>query len=155
MYERRVISIIILNEASSLSRVVGLFAGRGYNIESLTVAPIPDCEYSRINITTFGDSRVIEQIIKQLHKIITVLKVIEKDDLIKEEMVLAKFEYNQNISNIESIIRTFNGKILEVNENNIITIVTDEQKRIEKFLGAIKKFTPKEIVRSGVVALER
>jgi acetolactate synthase I/III small subunit len=78
--ERRVISVIVMNEASVLSRIAGLFSGRGYNIESLTVAPIPESKYSRITIVTAGSVRVVEQITKQLHKLIPVLKVYEHAD---------------------------------------------------------------------------
>ncbi len=74
---RRVISVVVLNEAQVLSRVSGLFAGRGYNIESLTVAPIPETDLSHMTIVTQGNERVIEQITKQLHKLIPTLKVIE------------------------------------------------------------------------------
>ena len=74
---RRVISVIVLNEHGVLSRIVGLFSGRGYNIESLTVAPVPNSEFSRINIVTIGDEHTIEQIIKQLHKLISTYKVID------------------------------------------------------------------------------
>ena len=73
---RRVISAIVLNEHGVLSRIVGLFSGRGYNIDSLTVAPIPQSEFSRVTITTSGDARVFEQIVKQLHKLIPTYKLL-------------------------------------------------------------------------------
>ncbi len=100
---RRVISVIVLNEASVLSRIVGLFSGRGYNIESLTVAPIPDSKYSRITIVTAGSVRVIEQITKQLHKLIPVLKVYEHADLVEKEMAMVKIPLNESLSDIEAL----------------------------------------------------
>ncbi|MBU0721581.1 acetolactate synthase small subunit [bacterium] len=153
--ERRVISVIVVNEASVLSRITDLFSGRGYNITSLTVAPIPDSKYSRLTIVTSGSVRVIEQITKQLHKLIPVLRVYEHCDLVEKEMALVKFPITENISDINSLCDAYNGKIVDIGDDMIIGMVTDEPKRVENFLSAIKKYNPKEIVRSGAVALER
>ncbi len=152
---RRVISVIVLNEASALSRITDLFSGRGYNITSLTVAPIPDSKYSRLTIVTSGSTRIMEQITKQLHKLIPVLRVYEHDDIVEKEMALIKFPITENISNIDTICQAYNGKIVNVGENVVIAMVADEPKRVENFLKAIKRYNPKEIVRSGAVALER
>ncbi|MEA3370143.1 MAG: acetolactate synthase small subunit [Campylobacterota bacterium] len=153
--ERRVISVIVVNEASVLSRITNLFSGRGYNITSLTVAPIPDSKYSRLTIVTSGSVRVIEQITKQLHKLIPVLRVYEHADLVEKEMALIKFPINENISDISILCEAYNGKVVNSGENIIIAMVTDEPKRVSHFLEAIKRYNPKEIVRSGAVALER
>lgn len=153
--ERRVISVIVINEASVLSRITDLFSGRGYNITSLTVAPIPESRYSRLTIVTSGSVRVIEQITKQLHKLIPVLKVIEHADLVEKEMALVKFPITENLADISALCEAYNGNIVNVSEEVIITMVADEPKRVDHFLSAIKRFHPKEIVRSGAVALER
>lgn len=153
--ERRVISVIVVNEASVLSRITDLFSGRGYNITSLTVAPIPESRYSRLTIVTSGSVRVIEQITKQLHKLIPVLRVYEHADLVEKEMALIKFPLSENLSDISTLCAAYNGKIVNVGENVIIAMVADEPVRIENFLRIIKKYNPKEIVRSGAVALER
>ena len=153
--ERRVISVIVVNEASVLSRITDLFSGRGYNITSLTVAPIPESKYSRLTIVTSGSVRVIEQITKQLHKLIPVLRVYEHADLVEKEMALVKFPVTQNITDINTLCEAYNGKIVNVGENVIIAMVADEPKRVENFLKIIKRYNPKEIVRSGAVALER
>ncbi len=153
--ERRVVSVIVVNEASVLSRITNLFSGRGYNITSLTVAPIPESKYSRLTIVTAGSVRVIEQITKQLHKLIPVLRVYEHEDIVEKEMALIKFPINENITDIDTLCQAYNGKIVNVGENVIIAMVADEPKRIEHFLSAIKRYNPKEIVRSGAVALER
>ena len=152
---RRVISVIVLNEASALSRITDLFSGRGYNITSLTVAPIPESKYSRLTIVTSGSTRVMEQITKQLHKLIPVLKVYEHEDIVEKEMALVKFPITENITDIDTLCQAYNGKIVNVGENVIIAMVADESKRVENFLKAIKRYNPKEIVRSGAVALER
>ncbi len=153
--ERRVISVIVRNEASALSRITDLFSGRGYNITSLTVAPIPDSDYSRLTIVTSGSVRVIEQITKQLHKLIPVLRVYEHCDIVEKEMALVKFPITENISDIDTLCQAYNGKIVNVGENVVIAMVADESKRVENFLSAIRRYNPKEIVRSGAVALER
>ena len=153
--ERRVISVIVINEASVLSRITDLFSGRAYNITSLTVAPIPDTKYSRLTIATSGSVRVIEQITKQLHKLIPVLRVYEHADLVEKEMALVKFPITENITDINTLCEAYNGKIVNVGDNVIIAMVADEPKRVENFLKIIQRYNPKEIVRSGAVALER
>jgi len=152
---RRVISVIVVNEASVLSRVTDLFSGRGYNITSLTVAPIPDTEYSRLTIVTSGSVRVMEQITKQLHKLIPVLRVYEHEDMVEKEMAMVKFPITENLSDINALCEAYNGKIVNVGDNVVIAMVADEPKRIDNYLNAIKRYNPKEIVRSGAVALER
>ena len=87
---RRVLSVIVLNEDGVLSRISGLFAGRGYNIDSLTVAPIPKTNLSRLTIVTSGSAPVLEQIVKQLHKLIPTYKVIESGQFVEKEMALVK-----------------------------------------------------------------
>lgn len=153
--ERRVISVIVVNEASVLSRITDLFSGRGYNITSLTVAPVPNTKYSRLTIVTSGSVRVIEQITKQLHKLIPVLKVYEHADLVEKEMALVKLPASENITDIATLCDAYNGKIVNVGDNVVIVMVADEPKRVDNFLKIINKYNPKEIVRSGAVALER
>ena len=153
--ERRVVSVIVVNEASVLSRITNLFSGRGYNITSLTVAPIPDSKYSRLTIVTSGSVRVIEQITKQLHKLVPVLKVYEHADLVEKEMALVKFPMSENLSDISTLCDAYNGKIVNVGNDVIIAMVADEPRRVDHYLDAIKRYNPKEIVRSGAVALER
>jgi acetolactate synthase-1/3 small subunit len=152
---RRVVSVIVVNEASVLSRITDLFSGRGYNIESLTVAPIPDSKYSRLTIVTAGSVRVIEQITKQLHKLIPVLKVYDHVDFVEKEMALIKFPITESITDIDVLCEAYNGKIVNVGEDMVVAMVADEPRRIDNFLKAIKRFNPKEIVRGGAVALER
>lgn len=152
---RRVISVIVLNEASVLSRIAGLFSGRGYNIESLTVAPIPESKYSRITIVTAGSIKVVEQIIKQLHKLIPVLKVYEHADLVEKEMAMVKLPLSESLGDVEALAHAYNGHIVNVGSETMIVMIADEPTRVGHFLEAIKRFHPKEIVRSGSVALER
>jgi acetolactate synthase I/III small subunit len=152
---RRVVSVIVFNESSALSRITDLFSARGYNIESLTVAPIPESRYSRLTIVTSGSVRVIEQIIKQLHKLIPVLRVYEHADLVEKEMALVKFPIEESISDVSALCASYNGHIANAGPDMFIAMVADEPKRVTHFLEAAKRFNPKEIVRSGAVALER
>ncbi|MDQ7085436.1 MAG: acetolactate synthase small subunit [Sulfurovum sp.] len=153
--ERRVISVIVLNESSVLARITSLFAGRGYNIESLTVAPIPNTQMSHITIATNSSARTMEQISKQLHKLIPVYKVIEHEEMIEKEMVLAKFPIQENLADISVLASAYNGGVVNVGKEMIIVMVADEPKRIKHFIEASERYNPCEIVRGGVVAIER
>lgn len=152
---RQVISVIVINEHNVLSRIVGLFSARGYNIDSLTVAPISGSEYSRMTVVTVGDKRVIDQIVKQLNKLIPVLKVNEHKNVIEKETVLIKIPIDQPLSDIEVIARAYNGHIQNVTEEAIVISATDEPHRIANFSNIMNKFKPLEVVKSGVVAMER
>ncbi|WP_201352911.1 acetolactate synthase small subunit [Hydrogenimonas urashimensis] len=153
--ERRIISVIVQNEHSVLARITSLFAARGYNIETLTVAPIPDSNMSRLTIETKGNVRVIEQIIKQLHKLIPTYKVIEHEEMVEKELVMMKFPINESLANIQALCEAYNGGIANVSSQHIITMVADEPKRVKHFIEAAQRFHPVEIVRGGVVAMER
>ena len=152
---RQVISVVVLNEHNVLSRIVGLFSARGYNIDSLTVAPIMESQYSRMTIVTTGDKRVIDQIVKQLNKLIPVLKVNEHKNVIEKDTVLMKFSIDNNISDIDVIARAYHGSIQNVTDEAIIVSATDSSDRILNFIKVMQKFNPQEVVRSGIVAMER
>jgi len=153
--ERRVISVIVMNESSVLARVTALFAGRGYNIESLTVAPIPQSDMSHITIATNGSAKVMEQITKQLHKLIPVYKVIEHEEMVEKEMVLVKFPIAENLSDISALCAAYNGGIVNVGTEMVVAQVADEPVRIKHFIEAAQRYNPCEVVRGGVVAIER
>ena len=155
MKKRRIISVTVLNEHSVLSRISGLFAGRGYNIESLTVAPMPNSELSRLTIATCGDEKVFEQIVKQLHKLIPVLSVIEDGDLIEREMILAKISIGESIGDIDALCKAYGGKIIHANEKYCLLSIIESPNRIDSFIAALRRFKPKEIIRSGSVAIEQ
>ena len=151
---RRIISVIVLNEHGVLSRISGLFAGRGYNIDSLTVAPIPNTNLSRFTIVTSGDKRVIEQIVKQLHKLIPIYKVIEDAEFVEKEMVLVKISLNECLAGLDALLSAYNGSVVNSDENCLILMACDDSTRIDGFLKTIKKYNPIDIVRSGSVALD-
>jgi acetolactate synthase, small subunit len=151
---RRVISVIVLNEHGVLSRISGLFAGRGYNIDSLTVAPIPESDFSRISIVTSGDERVLEQIVKQLHKLIPTYKVIESGEFVEKEMALVKIALNENFAGLDGVLKAYNGSIVNTDENCIVVMVCDDASRVDNFLKTVKKFNPTDIVRGGSVLMD-
>ena len=153
--KREVLSVIVINKESVLSRIVDLFSARGYNIDSLNVATIPDSEYSMITIITVSKARVIDQIVKQLNKLVPVLKVTEHKNVIEKDTVLIKIPLDQNLSDVDVLARAYNGAIQNVTEDAIVISATDEPHRIENFIKVIQKYKPIEIVRSGVVAIER
>lgn len=151
---RRALSVIVANEHGVLSRVVGLFSGRGYNIDSLTVAPIADSEFSRINIITSGDEAVFEQITKQLHKLISTYKVSEGCEFVERECALVKISLKENLAGLDSIIKGYNGSIAHSNAEVITICVDDTSDRIDNFLKTIKKYNPIEYARSGALLME-
>ena len=152
---RRAISAIVLNEHGVLSRIVGLFSGRGYNIDSLTVAPIPQSEFSRVTITTSGDARVFEQIVKQLHKLIPTYKVIDDSgEYVEKEMALIKISLNEDFSGLDAILKSYNAIVANANEQYIIIMGCDNSARIDCFIKVMKKYNPIQIVRSGSVMME-
>ncbi|MCH5323158.1 MAG: acetolactate synthase small subunit [Helicobacter sp.] len=154
METRRTIVVTVLNEHGVLARISGLFAGRGYNIESLSVAPMLDSNLSKITLSTKGDSKVLEQIIKQLHKLIPVLKVLEEESIIEQEALMVKFPNTAPLSELSAIFAGFGGKLLEVNEKYAIFMACDTYQRIESLLQALKIYKPKDITRSGILAIE-
>lgn len=151
---RRVISVIVLNEHSVLSRISGLFAGRGYNIDSLTVAVVPNTNLSRLTIVTSGSSKVIEQIVKQLHKLIPIYKVIESGEFVEKEMALVKIPLGERFDGLDAMLNAYNGTIANCGDDYIVIMVADDTQRVSSFLKAVKKYNPIDIVCSGSVAMD-
>lgn len=156
---KHMLLILLENEPGSLSRVVGLFSQRGYNIESITVSPTEDITISSVTIQTNGDKKTIEQIEKQLHKLINVLKVtqINQNNYIEREIALIKIQNSgYALEQSKIIIETFNGKIIDIIPNIYTIEITGSSKKINIFLNIIKKIsTIIEISRSGIIGIVR
>ncbi|MDQ7835915.1 MAG: acetolactate synthase small subunit [Humidesulfovibrio sp.] len=155
---RHILSVTVENEPGVLSRVAGLFSGRGFNIESLNVGPTLDTGVSVMTITTEGDEQIIEQIVKQLRKLITVIKVVDLTDLksVLREMVLLKV--NANDANRAEILRTvdiFRCKVVDVSIDELTIEATGNYEKISAIVGLLTRFGIKEISRSGMVAMKR
>lgn len=153
-----VISVIVHNKPGVLSRVSGLFSRRGYNIESLAVGETDNPDLSRITIVVSGDEGILEQIQKQLYKLIDVIKVIDlpKDTSVRRELVLIKVNSDKSTrAEIIQIADIFRGKIVDVGDTNLTVEITGEEGKVEAFVNMMAKFGIKELVRTGKIALHR
>ena len=150
---RQVLSVLVENEPGVLSRVAGLFSGRGFNIESLNVAPTLDPSVSHMTIATYGDAQIIEQIIKQLRKLVSVIKVVEFADsaVVEREMVV----FRVNRSEILRIVDIFRCKVVDVSLNEFTIEATGSHDKLEAILTLLTRFGIKEIARTGTVAMRR
>ncbi len=155
---RHTLSILVENEFGVLSRVAQLFSARGYNIESLTVAETLDPTISRITLVTRGDDRVVEQIEKQLNKLIPVIRVTDfaGSAHVEREMVLIKVRADaQTRSEIMNIVEIFRGKIIDAGKETFIIEITGDEGKITAIIDLLEPLGVKEIVRTGKVALHR
>ena len=156
---RHIISILIENEAGALSRVAGLFSARAYNIESLTVAATEDPSLSRMTIVTIGTENIVEQITKQLNKLIDVVKLLELTDgqHIEREMILVKVKAStmEQREEVKRLADIFNAAILDVTETSYTIELTEAGEKIDAFLAALSAHKILETVRSGVSAIAR
>ncbi len=155
---RHVLSVLVENQSGVLSRVSGLFSRRGYNIGSLSVGETEDPKVSRMTIVVRGDDYILEQIKKQLNKLIDVIKIIElkNDQSIFRElaMIKVKAEGSSRASIIE-IVGIFRAKIVDVANETLTVEMTGDEGKIEAFINLMKPYGIKEIVRTGLTALER
>ncbi|MBQ4646491.1 MAG: acetolactate synthase small subunit [Candidatus Gastranaerophilales bacterium] len=152
------ISVLVTNEVGVLSRIVDLFSGRGYNIESLTVAPTLDSIYSRVTIVTRADDDVIEQICKQLNRLIPVIKVanLTLGDAIEYEIGLLKISVNdENRAEFMNIVAQASAKIMDVTEKIYTVKIDGDEKQVQTFAELVRPFGIKEFVRSGKVAITK
>ena len=149
---KRIISILIENKPGALARVVGLFHQRGYNIETLNVGPVFDGSYSRMTVTTRDSENDVEQITKQINKIIDVIKVsdLTEGEHHEYEFILVKFKHNEKI---QKILKKLNGKIHEKYKNAIVMSAWGTSSDIEIAIKGIGKANLLEIVRSGSIGL--
>lgn len=152
------ISVLVTNEVGVLSRIVDLFSGRGYNIESLTVAPTLDSIYSRVTIVTKADDDVIEQICKQLNRLIPVIKVanLSIGDAIEYEIGLLKVNVNdENRAEFMNIVAQASATIMDVNDKIYTIKIDGDEKQVQTFAELVRPFGIKEFVRSGKVAITK
>jgi acetolactate synthase I/III small subunit len=155
---RHVLSVLVENEPGVLSRVAGLFSGRGFNIDSLNVGPTLEPGVSLMTITTFGEEQIIEQIVKQLRKVVSVIKVVDLTDLrsVEREMVLMKV--NADDAKRAEILRVadiFRCKVVDVSPDELTLEVTGDHGKIQAIVSLLQRFGIKEFARTGTVALRR
>ncbi|MFN4148160.1 MAG: acetolactate synthase small subunit [Rhodocyclaceae bacterium] len=155
---RHIISILIENESGALSRVSGLFSARGYNIDSLTVAPTEDPSLSRMTIVSIGSDDIIEQITKQLNKLIDVVKVVDLSEAphIERELMLVKVRATgKDREEMKRIADIFRGHIIDVTESSYVIELTGDGAKLDAFLNAIDRSLILETVRTGVCGIGR
>ena len=156
---RHIISILIENEAGALSRVAGLFSARGYNIESLTVAPTEDASLSRMTIVTTGTDRIIEQITKQLNKLVDVVKLMDLTEgpHIEREMMLIKVKASTMAQreDVKRLADIFRGHIIDVTSSTYTIELTGAVNKLDSFIEALAEHKIIETVRSGVSGIAR
>ena len=156
---RHVISVLMENESGALSRVVGLFSARGYNIESLSVAPTDDDSLSRLTLVTRGSEQIVEQILKQLNKLIEVVKVTDLSDFkhIEREMMLIKIEAKQaeSIAVIKQIADVFRGKVIDLSNKTFTIEISGNGEKLDAFIEVMNEQIILEVVRSGCIGIAR
>jgi len=155
---RHIISVLVENEFGVLARVSGLFSGRGFNIESLCVAETTDPSVSRITLVTSGDDQVLEQITKQLNKLINVIKVSDfsATSHVERELVLVKVIADERTrGEVMSVINIFRGKVVDVASRSYVVEVTGDGEKVSAFIDLLKPYGIKEVVRTGIVAMYR
>lgn len=155
---RHIIAILIENEAGALSRVAGLFSARGYNIESLTVAPTEDSSLSRMTLVTRGSEDIVEQITKQLNKLIDVVKLVDLVESvhIERELMLVKIKTTDKMRDeLRSVVDIFRGKIIDVTPTSYVIEMTGTSDKLDAFIATLDANNIVEVVRSGATGISR
>jgi len=155
---RHIISILLENESGALSRVAGLFSARAYNIESLSVAPTDDPSLSRMTIVTTGTEDIIEQINKQLNKLIDVVKLIDMtaDVHIERELMLIKVNATDGERDeVKRLVDIFHGNVIDVTDTTYTIEMTGNGEKLNAFVEALSSITILEVVRSGLIGISR
>jgi acetolactate synthase-1/3 small subunit len=150
--------VLVENEPGVLSRISGLFSGRGFNIETLNVGPTLEENVSIMTLTTFGDDQIIEQIVKQLRKLVTVIKVVDLTDVsaVQREMMLVKVNAEDSKrAEILRIVDIFRCKVVDVSPSELTIEITGDQGKLMALINLLQRFGIREIARSGAVALKR
>jgi len=156
--KRHIISALVYNKPGVLARISTLFAARGYNIDSLAVGETDNPEISRMTIVVRGDEKILEQVEKQLNKIIDVIKVYEfsKVDHVERDLVLIKVNTtNKTRAEIIEIAEIFRAKIVDVSHQTLVLEITGDEDKISAFINLLKPYGIKELVRTGVIAMAR
>ncbi len=155
---RHIISILLENESGALSRVAGLFSARAYNIESLSVAPTDDPSLSRMTIVTTGTDEIIEQINKQLNKLVDVVKLADMtaDVHVERELMLIKVNATDGERDeVKRLVDIFNGRVIDVTDTTYTIEITGNGEKLNAFMEALSSISILEVVRSGLIGISR
>ena len=155
---RHTLSVLVENRFGVLTRVAGMFSGRGFNIDTLNVAPTLDASMSRMTIVVRGDDKVLEQVVKQTEKLVDVIKVddFRDDEFVDRELVLMRVNVNEKTrSEVLQICDVFRAKIVDVRLDKLVIEITGNEGKIAKFISLMEHFGIAEMTRTGKVALSR
>lgn len=156
MKQKHIISLLLENESGALSRVAGLFSARAYNIESLSVAPTDDETMSRMTIVTSGTEEIVEQILKQLNKLVDVVKLVDltESEHIERELMLAKVEATGDARDeVKRLVDIFHGRVVDVTDTTYTVELTDTCEKLDSFLTSLSSIKIHEVVRSGAIGI--
>ena len=156
--KKRVLSLLVDNTSGVLSRVAGLFSRRGYNIDSLTVGETADPRYSRMTVVARGDEQILDQIVKQLAKLIdgVDIKVLEEESSVNRELVLVKVRADAaDRQSIIAIANVFRGNIIDVGKDSLIIELTGQQSKLDAFVELLRGYEILELARTGITGLSR
>ncbi len=155
---RHVLSALVQNRPGVLAHVSGMFASRGFNIESLAVGETEDADLSRITVVVNGDDRMLEQIRKQMEKIVTVVKVLDisRADFVERDLMLIKIDAPPSIrAELQGLVQIFRGRIVDVSSDQIMVEISGQERKIEAFIEAIRPYGIRELARTGRIAMVR
>ncbi|MDO4453935.1 MAG: acetolactate synthase small subunit [Eubacteriales bacterium] len=156
--KKRVLSMLVDNTSGVLSRVAGLFSRRGYNIDSLTVGETADPRYSRMTVVVSGDEQILDQITKQVAKLIDVvdIKTLEENSSVNRELILVKVRAdNENRSGVIAIADIFRAKVIDVSVDSLVIELTGDQSKLEAFINLLNGYEILELARTGITGLSR
>jgi len=155
---RHIISMLVENKAGVFTRIGGMFSARGFNLDGISVGPTEDSAISRLTIVTHGNDKIIEQVNKQLNKIIEVIKVVDltNEDHIERELVLVKVNCTQETrSEIMQIVNIFRANIIDISQKTMTVEVTGGIDKVDALINLLRQFGIREVARTGTVAIKR
>ena len=155
---RHVLSALVRNQPGVLAHVSGMFASRGFNIESLAVGETEDPHLSRITVVVMGDDSHLEQVRKQLEKIVTVVKVVDisREDFVERDLMLIKIDAPPDLrAEVQNLVQIFRGRIVDVGPSQLLIEISGQERKIEGFIEAVRPYGIRELARTGRIALVR
>ena len=155
---RHVLSALVQNQPGVLAHVSGMFASRGFNIDSLAVGETEDPLMSRITFVVMGDDRTLEQVRKQLEKIVTVVKVLDisREDFVERDLMLIKINARPDLrAEIQGLVEIFRGRVVDVSPEQMMIEISGQERKIEAFIDAVRPYGIREVARTGRIALVR
>ena len=156
--KRHVLSALVQNQPGVLAHVSGMFASRGFNIDSLAVGETEDPHMSRVTVVVMGDDRLLEQVRKQLEKIVTVVKVLDisGEDYVERDLMLIKLDATpEHRAEIQGLVQIFRGRIVDVSPDQVMVEIAGQERKIEAFIDAVRPYGIRELARTGRIALVR